>query len=154
GAAVRRPVGGGGGRVAGAVAGHRLPRMDLRPCLAGGRPGRQIRKRVRQIGRAARMISRQLNRSQAMPAASRSLKDLFLAAVEVPPEQRAAWLQRECAGDAALGKQVALLLAAHDTPQSLLDHPEPAAAATGECAIPEGEGAATANCEEAGTVLG
>ena len=71
---------------------------------------------MRQIGRAVRIIPIKLNGSKAMPAASRSLKDLFLAALDVAAEQRAVWLDRECAGDMALRKQVELLLAAHDTP--------------------------------------
>src|SRR5262249_5283085 len=58
-----------------------------------------------------------------MPAPSRSLKELFLAALEVAPEDRAAWLERECAADAGLCEHLRLMLAAHDAPQSLLDRP-------------------------------
>jgi serine/threonine protein kinase len=58
-----------------------------------------------------------------MSAPSRSLKELFLAALEVSPEDRAAWLDRECADDAGLRAHLALMLAAHDAPQSLLDRP-------------------------------
>jgi eukaryotic-like serine/threonine-protein kinase len=57
-----------------------------------------------------------------MTAPSRSLKELFLAALEVAPEGRAAWLERECA-DAGLREHLRLMLAAHDAPQSLLDRP-------------------------------
>jgi serine/threonine protein kinase len=64
-----------------------------------------------------------------MTAPSRSLKELFLAALDVAPEDRAAWLERECAADAGLCEHLRLMLAAHDEPQSLLDRPagDPAA---------------------------
>ncbi|HEX5271429.1 MAG TPA: serine/threonine-protein kinase, partial [Gemmataceae bacterium] len=58
-----------------------------------------------------------------MTAPSRSLKELFLAALDVAPEGRAAWLERECAGDPGLCEHLRLMLAAHDAPQSLLDRP-------------------------------
>src|SRR5262245_26991089 len=58
-----------------------------------------------------------------MTAPSRSLKELFLAALEVAPEDRAAWLERECAADAGLCEDLRLMLAAHDAPHSLLDRP-------------------------------
>src|SRR5262245_43015691 len=58
-----------------------------------------------------------------MAALSRSLKELFLAALEVAREDRAAWLDRECAADAGLREHLGLMLAAHDAPQSLLDRP-------------------------------
>src|SRR5215468_5374649 len=58
-----------------------------------------------------------------MTAPSRSLKELFLAALEVGPEDRAAWLERECATDAGQREHLRLMLAAHDAPQSLLDRP-------------------------------
>src|SRR5262249_26053261 len=138
-----RPVGRGGGRRAGAVPGHGLSRMGLRPRLAGGGPGRQLRKNVRRIRRAARMIGNGPNEEQAMPAESRPLKELFLAALNVAPEGPAAWLERECGPDAALRRRVELLLAAHDTPQSLLDRlapvAEPRQAATGAFAAGGGD---------------
>src|SRR5262245_59895088 len=58
-----------------------------------------------------------------MAAPSRSLKELFLAALEVAPSERAAWLERELPAEAGLREQVGLLLAAHDATQSLLDRP-------------------------------
>lgn len=58
-----------------------------------------------------------------MTAPTRSLKDLFLAAVEIASEDRRDWLDRECGADAELRERLDLMLAAHDTPQSLLDHP-------------------------------
>ena len=56
-----------------------------------------------------------------MTAPDRSLKELFLAALDVAPTGRAAWLERECAADAPLREHLKLMLAAHDSPQSLLD---------------------------------
>src|SRR5580765_1407265 len=61
-----------------------------------------------------------------MTAPSQSLKEVFLAALEVAPADRAAWLERECAADAGLHEHLRLMLAAHDAPQSLLDRPGPA----------------------------
>ena len=58
-----------------------------------------------------------------MTAPSRSLKELFLAALDLAPEDRAAWLERKCAADAGLREHLRLMLAAHDAPQSLLDRP-------------------------------
>jgi len=56
-----------------------------------------------------------------MSPPTRPLKDLFLAALDVAPGDRAAWLDRECAADASLREHLWLMLAAHDAPQSLLD---------------------------------
>jgi serine/threonine protein kinase/tetratricopeptide (TPR) repeat protein len=62
-----------------------------------------------------------------MPAEPRSLKEVFLAALAVAPEARAAWLGQVCGHDADLRRHVELMLAAHDAPQSLLDRwaPDP-----------------------------
>lgn len=59
-----------------------------------------------------------------MPTAPRSLKQLFLEALAVPPAERDAWLSQECP-DAAVRQQIELMLAAHDAPQSLLDRVAP-----------------------------
>src|SRR5262245_18281495 len=56
-----------------------------------------------------------------MSAPFRSLKELFLAALEIAPEDRAHWIEHECVGDASLRRQLGLMLAAHDAPQNLLD---------------------------------
>src|SRR5262245_39561147 len=63
------------------------------------------------------------NRELPMAAPFRSLKELFLAAVELYPDDRAAWLERECGADAELRQRLGLMLAAHDAPQSLFDQP-------------------------------
>src|ERR1044071_2473216 len=50
-------------------------------------------------------------------------KDVFLAALEVPPADRRAFIAEACAGDAALQQEVESLLTFHD------DEPEPIAPA-------------------------
>ncbi len=92
-----------------------------------------------------------------MPIEPRSLKELFLAALAVAPAERAAWLESECAQDAELRRRVELMLAAHDSPQSLLDRlapgnnpPEPA---TGALASAKGEPSSPADREQPGTLL-
>src|SRR6187549_18395 len=75
-----------------------------------------------------------------MSTAKRSLKQHFLDALAIPPAERAAWLSRECAHDAALRQQIELMLAAHDAPQSLLDRVAPPAVSPGhvtETYVPE-----------------
>jgi serine/threonine protein kinase/tetratricopeptide (TPR) repeat protein len=74
-----------------------------------------------------------------MQAASRSLKELFLAALEVAPPGRAAWLQRECP-DVDLRERLAYMLAAHDAPNSLLDAPAGSLARTVDDPITERPG--------------
>ena len=92
-----------------------------------------------------------------MIADSRSLKELFLAALAVAPPERAAWLERECGQDAELRRRVELMLAAHDTPQSLLDRLAPAAeqpaGATGAFAGPEVESSPRSETEKVGDLV-
>jgi eukaryotic-like serine/threonine-protein kinase len=56
-----------------------------------------------------------------MPAPDQSLKEIFLAALDVAPGMRAKWLLDICGDDAGLREQLIRMLEAHDTPQSLLD---------------------------------
>jgi serine/threonine protein kinase len=78
-----------------------------------------------------------------MPAEPLSLKELFLAALAISPQERAAWLAEACGRDAELRRQIERMLAAHDNPQSLLDRPamtaNPKQAATADFAQPESE---------------
>src|SRR5262249_55957316 len=143
---VCRPVGGGGGCGAGAFPRHRLPRVDVRPRLARRRSGRQFRQKVRQIRLAARRMGIEPGKDPAMPAELPSLKELFLAALAVAPAERGPWLERACAGDAELRRNLERMLAAHDQPQSLLDNLSPTTGA--------GEEATGAEVESAGTVIG
>src|SRR5262249_2756925 len=88
-----------------------------------------------------------------MSVPPRSLKELFLAVLEVAPEERAAWLARECAGDAGVREPLRLMLAAHDAPQSLLDQP----VATLAASSPHNGASATVEqllTEGAGTAIG
>jgi serine/threonine protein kinase/WD40 repeat protein len=59
-------------------------------------------------------------------------ESIFLQALEIAPAGRAAFLDRACAGDAALRADVEGLLRAHDRPGGLLDIPETRVAAAGE----------------------
>ena len=49
---------------------------------------------------------------------------LFAAAVALPPEERGAYLEKECAGEPALRDQVLALLGAHDRAGQAIDRPE------------------------------
>src|SRR5262245_18721668 len=60
-----------------------------------------------------------------MPTISDRTESLFAAAVELPPDPRAAFLDRECAGDEGLRQQLNALLKAHDRANHLLDRPLP-----------------------------
>ncbi|MBI3836602.1 MAG: protein kinase, partial [Planctomycetia bacterium] len=52
-----------------------------------------------------------------------SAKSIFLAAIEMPPAERAGLLIEATAGDAALRARVEALLSAHDDPDSFLEKP-------------------------------
>ena len=53
-------------------------------------------------------------------------RDLFLAALERPPEERSAFLREACGDDAALLAEVETLLEYHDEGPDLMDAPTPA----------------------------
>jgi serine/threonine protein kinase/tetratricopeptide (TPR) repeat protein len=67
------------------------------------------------------MIGEPTQDDRTMPMASQSLKEVFLEALAIATPERTAWLDRKCSGDQQLRRQVELMLAAHDQPQSLLD---------------------------------
>ena len=50
-------------------------------------------------------------------------KDIFLAALDAEPVERAAFLDVACGGDPGMRRQVEALLRVHDEPDSLLDSP-------------------------------
>src|SRR5262245_51711170 len=79
-----------------------------------------------------------------MAAATKSARDLFLAAVERPPAERSAYLEVACAGDAPLRQRVEALLAAHDQPGAFLSEAEPSEA---------GDAAGAPTDSEAGAVV-
>ena len=59
-----------------------------------------------------------------MPLDPRRVKELFVAASELPdPQARQAFLDRECGADAELRKRLDVLLAAHDAPHAALNQP-------------------------------
>src|SRR5262245_43536503 len=91
-----------------------------------------------------------------MSAEPRSLKELFLAALAVDPDERADWLERECVQDEGLRRRVELMLAAHDTPQSLIDRLAPVShsheGSSGAWSTAEAE-VASGGDEEPGTLL-
>src|ERR1700730_1440314 len=57
------------------------------------------------------------------PIRWQQLDALFLSALEREPEERAAFLDKACAGDEALRKQVEALLAAHEEAGSFIESP-------------------------------
>ncbi len=56
-----------------------------------------------------------------MPADPKHVRDLFLAAADLPADQRAAFLAEKCGGDGELLAAVERLLGAHEQPASVLD---------------------------------
>ncbi len=48
---------------------------------------------------------------------------IFDAAIELPPERRAAYLHEACGGDDSLRQRVEALLRAHESAQAFMDHP-------------------------------
>ncbi|HKV12083.1 MAG TPA: hypothetical protein VJ725_28315, partial [Thermoanaerobaculia bacterium] len=51
------------------------------------------------------------------------IEELFAACVDRTPKERGALLDRACAGDADLRREVESLLVAHETPEGILDAP-------------------------------
>ena len=58
-----------------------------------------------------------------MPETADRTESLFAAAVALPPEERGAYLERECSGDPALRDRVLALLRAHDRAGHVIDRP-------------------------------
>jgi serine/threonine protein kinase len=73
-----------------------------------------------------------------MPGPHEREQALFLLALGKLPNERAAWLDRECGGDLDLRARLGLLLAAHDQPDSKLDSPIETIRATIALKLPEG----------------
>ena len=63
------------------------------------------------------------------------VKELFMAVSEAAPGERAALLDRECAGDAELRQRVEALLQAHEEPDSFLRRPRGEATAAYQPAL-------------------
>src|SRR5262245_17249610 len=86
------------------------------------------------------------------PVAQR-VRDIFVAAVKLPPEQWEAFLKDACAGDDTLNGQVSDLLREHQQAGSFLDRPAAHVQATGDF-DPAANGVAAAAPEGPGTVIG
>ncbi len=58
-----------------------------------------------------------------MPETADRIESLFAGAVALPPEERGAYLERECSGDDALRERLLALLRAHDRAGHVIDRP-------------------------------
>jgi eukaryotic-like serine/threonine-protein kinase len=58
-----------------------------------------------------------------MSEPNRPVGAIFDAAIELPPEQRAAYLHEACGGDDSLRQRVEALLLAHESAEAFMDHP-------------------------------
>src|SRR5438132_13988136 len=68
-------------------------------------------------------------------------REMFEAALDLPPEDRVAYLDGVCGGDAALRRRLEALLGKHDRAGSFLEKPAaPALALAEEPSVPEGPG--------------
>ncbi len=65
-----------------------------------------------------------------MAPTTKNARDIFLAALERTPAERAAYLDEACAGDAALRQRVEALLRAHDEPGAFLSEAQADASTT------------------------
>jgi serine/threonine protein kinase len=82
-------------------------------------------------------------------------KGIFLAALDMEPAERPAFLDHVCAGDAVLRGQVEALLRVHDQPDSLLDGPRIHLGLSGDAAAPDVDATIDqAIAEKPGTQIG
>src|SRR3974390_3201033 len=80
------------------------------------------------------------------PEAQR-VRDVFVAAVKIPPDQWQAFLKEACGGDEELRRQVSDLLKEHQQAGSFLDQPAAHVHATGDF-DPAANGVAAAAAQE------
>ncbi len=71
-----------------------------------------------------------------MPTDPNRVRDVFLSAVELPPEQRPGFLAEACGGDADLRAEVDRLLAANADPDSILEPASPMSADATDASAP------------------
>jgi eukaryotic-like serine/threonine-protein kinase len=58
-----------------------------------------------------------------MAESSNRQKDIFLKALDLPPDERAIFVARECGSDESLRQQIQAMLQAHAAPDSFLEKP-------------------------------
>jgi serine/threonine protein kinase/tetratricopeptide (TPR) repeat protein len=87
-----------------------------------------------------------------MSPEAQKVRDIFVAAVKIPPEQWQAFLEEACAGDDELRRQVSDLLQEHQQAGSFLDQPAAHVRATGE--FDPGANGVAAAPEGPSTVIG
>ena len=80
-----------------------------------------------------------------MSHSNKTAGDIFDAAIELPPERRAAWVQAACAGDDASRQRVEALPRARESAGTFMDRP---------AAAPRNEPAAVRPAEQPGAMIG
>ena len=70
-------------------------------------------------------MSDRLDKESVTPENFRRIREVFESALDRPPEERQAFVESACAGDALLIQEVKRMLAAEDQPDRLLDAAEP-----------------------------
>jgi serine/threonine-protein kinase len=82
------------------------------------------------------------------------IKAVFLAALDTPIDQRPAYVERACGGDAGVRRRVEALLHAHEGPDRLLDHPAwpPSPELDGPATLAAGPGPAADLTGQAGRI--
>src|SRR5262249_32973603 len=113
-APVRRALRRGSRRGVGGLAAGRLPELEVRAGLAPRRP-RKIIRNPRDTFPPDGALRVDPTPEVTMAVDPARAKSLFLAASDLAdPEERAAYLDRECAGDGELRARVEALLRAND----------------------------------------
>src|SRR5215472_4065285 len=85
----------------------------------------------RQLRELIALFALRARSKSVLAEVTMSERDLFIAALQIaPPQERSAWLDRECGGDAALRQRIDVLLQAFDKAGSLLESPMVAAGPT------------------------
>src|SRR5262249_1143202 len=138
-ALLRRPDGARGGRGAGRRALNRRGPLDIRQGLAADGnvargPGRLTRRKISRGSGVGRRMNRKRPSSfhNHTPGGYAAMTEsvVFLAAVQLPAPDRAAYLDEACRNNPELRRRVEALLRAHATPDDLPAPPVAAPRAT------------------------